>query len=81
MNNQTLSLNRSFTVNSHGSYTLDSGTLTGNTNTVLTGTFNWVAGVLNGTNTLSAGSTLNISSGNDHNAELLRSPTTARWRG
>ena len=67
MNGQTLTLNGPMTVNSNGSYTLDSGGLVGNSNAVLTGTFNWTAGSPGGVLTLTAGSTWNITSANDHN--------------
>ena len=61
LNNQTLTLNGPLTVNPSGSFTVDSGTLAGNTNAVLNGTIGWTAGLLGGILTLASGSTLNIS--------------------
>ena len=63
---QTLTLNGPLTVNPSGSFTMDSGTLVGNTNAVLSGTIGWTAGVLEGILTLAPGSTLNITTGNNH---------------
>ena len=66
---QTLTLNGPLTVNPSGSFTVDSGTLVGNTNAVLSGTIGWTAGVLEGILTLAPGSTLNITTGNNHNLQ------------
>ena len=66
LNNQTLALNGPLTVNPSGSFTVDSGTLVGNTNAVLSGTIGWTAGLLAGTLTLAADGKLNIAgSGNN----------------
>src|ERR1039457_376519 len=64
LNNQTLALNGPLTVNPSGSFTVDSGTLIGNTNAVLRGTIGWAAGLVEGILTLPAGSTLNITTAN-----------------
>src|ERR1017187_8260146 len=66
LNNQTLALNGPFTVNPNGSFTVDSGTLAGNTNAVLHGTIGWSAGFWEGILTLASGSTLNITTANNH---------------
>jgi hypothetical protein len=66
LNGQTLALNGPLTVNPSGSFTVDSGALVGNTNAVLSGTIGWTAGVLEGILTLASGSTLNITTGNNH---------------
>jgi len=64
---QTLTLNGQLTVNPSGSFTVDSGTLAGNPNAVLSGTIGWTAGFLEGILTLAPGSTLNINnSANNH---------------
>ena len=63
---QTLSLNGPLTVNPSGSFTVNSGTLVGNTNAVLHGTIGWSAGFLEGILTLASGSTLNITTANNH---------------
>src|SRR5439155_9014149 len=63
---QTLALNGPMTVNPSGSFTVDSGSLVGNTNAVLRGTIGWTAGSLGGILTLASGGTLNVMSGNDH---------------
>ena len=63
---QTLTLNGPLTVNPSGSFTVDSGVLTGNTNAVLSGTIGWTAGVWEGILTLAPSSTLNITTGNNH---------------
>jgi hypothetical protein len=64
INNQTLSLNGSLTVNSSGSFTIDNGEVFGNTSDAeLIGTIGWTSGDLGGTLTLAAGSTLNIAGG------------------
>ncbi|MEI9865945.1 MAG: hypothetical protein WDN00_15615 [Limisphaerales bacterium] len=64
----TLTMNGPLTVNPSGSFTVDSGTLTGNTNAVLSGIIGW-SGVsfLAGTLTLASNSTLNIINTNNHN--------------
>src|ERR1035441_2479435 len=62
----TLALNGPLTVNPSGSFTVDSGALVGNTNAVLSGTIGWTAGVLEGILTLAAGSTLTLTTGNNH---------------
>src|SRR5450631_3425249 len=46
---QTLGLNGPLTVNPSGSFTVDSGTLVGNTNAVLRGTIGWSGASLGGT--------------------------------
>src|ERR1039457_6750801 len=66
LNNQTLALNGPLTVNPSGSFTVDSGALGGNTNAVLHGTIGWSAGFLEGILTLASGSTLNITTANNH---------------
>ena len=66
LNSQTLSLNGPLTVNSGGSFTVDSGHLTGNNNAVLSGSMTWAGGVLGGTLTLAADGTLNITGSNNH---------------
>jgi hypothetical protein len=67
LNSQTLTLNGPLAVNPSGSFTVDSGTLAGNSNAVLSGTIGWIAGVLEGILTLAPGSTLNINnSANNH---------------
>src|ERR1017187_379072 len=66
LNNQTLALNGPFTVNPSGSFIVDSGALVGNTNAVLHGTIGWSAGFLEGILTLASGSTLNITTANNH---------------
>jgi hypothetical protein len=63
---QMLALNGPLTVNPSGSFTVDSGLLVGNTNAVLNGTIGWSAGVLEGILTLSSGSTLTLTTGNNH---------------
>ena len=63
---QPLTLNGPLTVNPSGSFTVDSGMLAGNTNAVLQGTIGWTAGLLEGTLTLAATGTLNITSANNH---------------
>src|ERR1019366_7711707 len=62
----TLALNGPLTVNPSGSFTVDSGALVGNTNAVLRGTIGWTTAFLGGNLTLASGSTLNITSGNNH---------------
>jgi hypothetical protein len=57
---QTLGLNGPLTVNPSGSFTVDSGTLVGNTNAVLNGTIGWTAGDLSGILTVASDGTLNI---------------------
>ena len=63
---QTLSLNGPLTVNPSGSFTVDGGALIGNTNAVLGGTIGWMAGFVEGILTLASGSTLSITTGNNH---------------
>ena len=63
---QTLTLNGPLTVNPSGSFTVDSGTLAGNPNAVLSGTIGWTAGGLGGILTLAAGSSLNLTTANNH---------------
>jgi hypothetical protein len=63
---QTLTLNGPLTVNPSGSFTVDSGALVGNTNAVLNGTIGWTAGLLEGILTLASGSTLNLTTANNH---------------
>ena len=63
---QTLALNGPLTVNPSGSFAVDGGALMGNANNVLSGTIGWSAGSLGGSLTLAAGSTLNITTTNDH---------------
>jgi hypothetical protein len=65
-NFQTLALNGPLTVNPSGSFTVDSGALVGNTNAVLHGTIGWTAGLLEGILTLPSGSTLSITTANNH---------------
>ena len=60
MNNQTLTLTGPFVINACGQFTLDSGSLTGNTNAFITGAFNWTGGFLAGNLTLTAGGTLTL---------------------
>src|SRR5438132_6055630 len=43
LNSQTLALNGPLTVNPSGSFTVDSDSLVGNTNAVLSGTIGWMA--------------------------------------
>jgi hypothetical protein len=81
LNNQTLTLNGPLTVNPSGSFTVDSGTLAGNPNAVLSGTIGWTAGGLGGTLTLAAGSSLNLTSANNHdmNGVVLTNYGTVVW--
>jgi len=77
---QTLTLNGPLTVNPSGSFTVDGGTLSGYTNAVLSGTIGWTAGMLGGTLTLASGSTLNITTANNHdlpNCTLTNNGTVA----
>ena len=77
---QTLALNGPLRVNPSGSFTVDSGALVGNTNAVLSGTIGWSAASLGGNLTLAAGSTLNITTGNNHdlpNCTLTNNGTVA----
>ena len=67
LNNQTLTLNGPFTVNPSGSFTVDSGTLVGGPNAVLSGTIGWTAGSLAGVLTLASGGELNLPGSSDHN--------------
>jgi hypothetical protein len=66
LNGQTLVLNGPLAVYPSGSFTVDSGTLAGNTNAALSGTIGRTAGTLGGILTLASGSTLNITTGNNH---------------
>src|ERR1019366_1488880 len=67
LNNQTLTLYGPLTVNPSGSFVVDgSSTLMGNTNAVLSGTIGWTAGLLEGNLTLASGSTLTLTTGNNH---------------
>jgi len=69
LNGQTLALNGPMSVYPSGSFTVDWGTLVGNTNAVLNGTYTWSAtssGSLAGTLTLAPGGILNIITGNNH---------------
>ena len=66
LNNQTLVLNGPLTVNPSAFFTVDSGTLIGNTNAVLSGTIGWSVGSWSGILTLASGGTLNITTGNNH---------------
>ena len=81
MNGHTLSLNGAFTINANGSYSLNSGALVGITNAVVAGTFGWVAGSLGGILTLAPGSTMTISSANNHDMPncTLTSNGTVAW--
>lgn len=63
---QTLTLNGPLTVNPSGSFTVDSGTMTGHTNAVLKGTIGWTGGTLGGVLTLATNSTLNITNTVNH---------------
>jgi hypothetical protein len=83
LNGQTLILNGPLTVYPSGSFTVDSGTLAGNTNAVLRGTIGWTAGTLGGTLTLASGSTLNITTGNTHSIGgcILTNSGTVNWSG
>jgi hypothetical protein len=63
---QTLVLNGPLTVNPSGSFTVDSGAVVGNANAGLSGTIGWTGGLLEGALTLASGSTLNLTTGNNH---------------
>ena len=78
---QTLALNGPLTVNPSGAFTVDSGALVGNTNAVLKGTIGWSAGSLGGILTLSGGSTLNLTTANNHdlNGMVLTNNGTVAW--
>jgi len=78
---QTLLLNGTMTVNSSGSFTVDSGTLYGYPNAVLSGALGWSGGALSGILTLAAGSTLNLSTPNNHdlNGTVLTNNGTVVW--
>ena len=69
MNGQTLSLNGPLTINPNGAYTLDVRRAHPSAIRMqfCPGTLNWVNGSPGGILTLAAGSTLNITSANDHN--------------
>ena len=81
LNNQTLTLNGPLTVNPSGSFTVDSGTLAGNPKAVLSGTIGWTAGGLGGILTLAAGSSLNLTTANNHdmNGMVLTNNGTVVW--
>jgi hypothetical protein len=83
LNNQTLSLNGSLTVNSSGSFTVDSGVLVGNSSAAeLIGTNGWSAGDLGGTLTLAPNCTFNITGGggvNDLPNTTLTNNGTVAW--
>src|ERR1017187_6443367 len=78
---QTLVLNGPLTVNPSGSFTVDSGTLVGNTNAVLRGTIGWSGASLGGILTLASGSILNITTGNNHDMSgcVLTNYGTVAW--
>src|ERR1017187_2896942 len=80
---QTLSLNGPLTVNPSGSFTVDSGALVGNANAVLHGTIGWSAGFWEGILTLASGSTLNITTANNHDMPncTLTNYGTVVWNG
>ncbi len=82
LNNQTLALYGPLTVNSSGSFTVDGGSLLG-TNAVLSGTIGWSAGSLGGILTLASGSTLNITTANNHfiGGCILTNSGTVNWSG
>jgi CARDB/Immunoglobulin I-set domain len=64
MNGQTLAINGALAVNACGQFTVDSGTLVGNTtNATLSGAVSWTGGRLAGTLTLAANGTLNLNGG------------------
>ncbi len=84
LNGQTLSLYGPLTVNPSGSFTVDgSSTLMGNTNAVLSGTIGWTGGYLRGALTLATGSTLNITTANNHYIGycMLTNSGTVNWSG
>jgi len=60
LNNQTLTIYGPLTVNTSGSFTVDSGTFVGATNAVLNGTIGWTSGYIEGILTLNSNSTLNL---------------------
>jgi len=66
LNSQTLTLNGPLTVNPSGSFTVDSGLVTGNSNAVLNGTIGWTGGLLGGALTLAANGTLNLTTTGNH---------------
>jgi len=78
---QTLTLDGPLIVNPSGSFTVDSGVLVGNANAVLSGTIGWSAGGLGGMLTLAAGSTLNLTTPNNHdmNGTVLTNNGTVVW--
>ena len=80
---QTLTLNGPMTVNPSGSFTVDSGTLAGNTSAELSGTIGWTAGTLGGTLTLASGSTLSITAGGNHfiGGCVFTNLGTVNWSG
>ena len=80
---QTLALNGPLTILPSGSFTVDSGTLTGNSNAVLSGTMAWTAGALGGTLTIATNATVtvagNFSTGNAMPACTLTNYGTVAW--
>src|ERR1039457_617632 len=77
---QSVALNGPLTVNPSGSFTVDGGSLVGNTNAVLSGTIGWTAGTLGGILTLASDSTLNITAATLHdmpNCTLTNNGTVA----
>ena len=81
---QSVALNGPLTVNPSGSFTVDGGSLVGNTNAVLSGTIGWTAGSLGGILTLASGSTLNISTASNNHIIggcILTNNGTVNWSG
>jgi hypothetical protein len=83
LSGQTLTLNGPATVNSRGSFTVDSGALAGAANATLSGTIAWTAGTLAGTLTVANNGTLNVSGGSDHNMPncIVTNLGTVAWTG
>src|SRR6266568_3052059 len=82
MNGQTFTLNGPCTVNSRGSFTVDSGSLSGTTNPSISGTIGWTGGILAGTLTFATNGTLNIKGGggiNDFPNMVLTNYGTVAW--
>ncbi len=82
MNGQTFTLNGPCTVNSRGSFTVDSGSLSGTTNSSISGTIGWTGGILAGTLTFATNGTLNIKGGggiNDFPNMVLTNYGTVAW--
>jgi hypothetical protein len=80
MNGQTLTLYGPLTVNPSGSFTVDSGNLSGSTNAVLSGTIGWTAGSLSGILTLNSNGALNITGSTlSMNGTLLTNNGTVTW--